>query len=86
MKQVFVGNLEWETTEDELRRLFEDAAFEVTRARVMKDVDTGKGRGFGFIDLDDAVDLAVVVDRMHGMPLRGRKIGVEVAKRANQRT
>jgi cold-inducible RNA-binding protein len=48
--RIFVGNLNWETTEDELGRLFEPYG-SVERVRIMTDRATGRSRGFGFVEM-----------------------------------
>ena len=50
MKNLFVGNLNFETTEDDLRPLFSPFG-EIARIQVMKDRDTGRSRGFGFVEM-----------------------------------
>lgn len=75
-QDVFVGNLEWGITEDELRQAFEDAGFEVTKSRIMIDSETKRSKGYGFVTIVDG-DLEAVIERMNGFELAGRKLGVE---------
>lgn len=85
MKQLFVGNISWESDEDELRNVFETKGIPIESVKIMKDHETGRSRGFGFIHVDDRSDLDMIVDKMNGTPLRGRPIGVEPAKGAQRR-
>lgn len=82
MRKLFVGNLQWETTEDDLQMAFDAAGFPVERSRLIKDSDTGKAKGYGFVDLVRDADIEVVKDKMSGCTIRGRVIGVEEAKRS----
>ena len=53
--QIFVSNLAWATTEDELRQLFE-AYGHVEQVRIITDPETGRSRGFGFVEMPDATE------------------------------
>ena len=55
MKNIFVGNLDFNTSEDELRQLFEVHG-QVDRVAIMTDRDTGRSRGFGFVEMASAED------------------------------
>ena len=52
MKSIFVGNLPWSTTNEDLEAKFSEFG-QVTSARIINDKMTGKSRGFGFVDMDD---------------------------------
>ena len=77
--QLFVGNLDYDVTERELRDAFaiHVAVKEVT---IPRDRDTGKAKGFGFVDLVMESDASDAIEQMNGQELRGRKLTVEVAK------
>ena len=58
MKNIYVGNLPWSANDEELRELF--AAFgSVSSARVITDRETGRSRGFGFVEMDDGAEEAI---------------------------
>lgn len=78
-KTLYVGNLPWATTEDDLIRLFSQHA-EVISARVATDRETGRSRGFGFVEVGDDVDIQAVVDATNGTDLGGRAIVVNEAR------
>ena len=65
MKNIFVGNLDFNTNEDELRRLFE-AYGQVDRVSIMTDRDTGRSRGFGFVEMANAEDGDKAIAALNG--------------------
>lgn len=80
--KVFVGNLNWETTDDSLREAFEPVG-SVTEATVVLDRYTGRSRGFGFVSFAEPSAMRRAVDEMNGAPIDGRRVNVDVA---NQRS
>jgi len=78
-KKVFVGGLSWNTTDDGLRQAFEQFG-EVTEAKVIKDRDTGRSRGFGFVTFSEGEDATNAIARMDGTSLDSRTIRVSEAE------
>ena len=78
MNNLFVGNMHFETTEGDLRALFEQFG-EVTRLQVMTDRDTGRPRGFAFVTMDDE-GAAKAIAELNGKEFEGRAITVNEAK------
>jgi len=78
MKTLYVGNLPWSTTEDRLAEVFR-AFGEVGGCRIITDRDTGRSRGFGFVEVGDA-DASTMVDALNNTDLDGRMIVVNEAK------
>ena len=76
-KNIYVGNLTFQTTEDDLRRLFEPFG-QVTRAQVTVDRDTGRSRGFGFVEMSSGGDEAIAA--LNGKEIDGRTLTVNEAK------
>ena len=76
---IYVGNLPWETTDEELKKAFE-AHGEVSKATVVKDKLTGRSRGFGFVDMPDEAAAQTAIEKMDGMDLGGRNLRVNKAK------
>jgi RNA recognition motif-containing protein len=76
-KTLFVGNLTWEASADDLLALFQ-AHGRVFHAQVVTDVETGRSRGFGFVEMnaDDALN---AVNSLNGAPYRGRPLTVHEA-------
>jgi cold-inducible RNA-binding protein len=80
---IFVGNLDFDTTEEELRQLF--AAYgTVDRVTLMRDRD-GKPRGFGFVEIARAEDGNKAIATLNGTQLRGRTLNVNEARPKSER-
>jgi RNA recognition motif-containing protein len=77
-KSLFVGNLPWSVTEDELRAKFEEVAT-VTAVRIVTDKVTGRAKGFAFVEVEDA-DMQKAIDALNGKKLGEREIVVNEAK------
>jgi RNA recognition motif-containing protein len=76
---LYVGNLSFNTTNDGLRRAFEEFG-EVSSANVITDRDTGRSRGFGFVEMPSADEANAAIEELDGGELYGRRIKVNVAK------
>ncbi|HSM02936.1 MAG TPA: RNA-binding protein [Acidimicrobiia bacterium] len=75
---IYVGNLSYSTTSDELERLFSEHG-QVDSAAVIMDRDTGRSRGFGFVEMpDDAARKAI--EALNGTEIGGRKLNVNEAR------
>jgi RNA recognition motif-containing protein len=81
-KNIFVGNLPFTTTSDELREIFAEYG-PVTRAQVATDRDTGRSRGFGFVEMGEGGDEAIAA--LNGAELNGRALTVNEAKPREER-
>lgn len=79
MKNIFVGNLSFNTNEDELRRVFE-AYGPVDRVSIMMDRDTGRSRGFGFVEMSNNEDGEKAIAGLNGSQFGGRTINVNEAR------
>ncbi len=79
MKNIFVGNLNFNTGEDELRQLFEQYG-QVDRVSIMTDRDTGRSRGFGFVEMTNAEDGEKAIAALNGAQLGGRTLNVNEAR------
>ena len=77
--QIFVGNLFWETTPAELEQLFV-AYGTVDRVQIITDRETGRSRGFGFVEMPDDTQAKEAMLDLNGMDLRGRPLTVSEAK------
>jgi RNA recognition motif-containing protein len=76
---IYVGNLSFEVTDDELRQLF-SAYGEVESASVVKDRFSGESRGFGFVEMPAKKDADAAIAALNGTDLKGRTITVNEAK------
>ncbi len=83
MKKIYVGNLPWSATEADLRDLFATIG-EVHSAAVITDRDTGRSRGFGFIEMDDA-DAEKAIAELNGRELGDRALRVNEAQERQRR-
>ncbi len=77
MTNLYVGNLPWNTTETELKDLFSQHG-EVNSTNIIQDRETGRSRGFGFVEMERGADEAV--QHLNGHDLDGRNIKVNIAK------
>lgn len=77
-KKLFVGGLSWGTTDETLAQAFQRFG-EVTEATVVKDRDTGRSRGFGFVTFAQGDDADRALSEMNGTTLDGRTIRVDEA-------
>jgi len=78
VKTLYVGNLPWTTTSEELSEAFSPFV-EVKSCRIITDRDTGRSRGFGFVEVD-AADVERAIDSVNGTMLGGRQIVVNEAR------
>jgi cold-inducible RNA-binding protein len=79
VKNIFVGNLSFNTSEDELRQAFE-AFGQVDRVSIMTDRDTGRSRGFGFVEMASNEDGEKAITALNGTQIGGRTINVNEAR------
>jgi RNA recognition motif-containing protein len=83
-KNIYVGNLVWEATADDLLALFQ-AFGAVARAQVITDRETGRSRGFGFVEMDNDQEAQTAIDNLNGTPYRGRPLTVNEARPREER-
>jgi RNA recognition motif-containing protein len=79
VKNIFVGNLDFNTGEDELRKLFETYG-QVDRISIMTDRDTGRSRGFGFVEMTNAEEGEKAIAGLNGSQVGGRTLNVNEAR------
>ena len=77
MKKLYVGNLAWATTDEDLQNTFSEYGT-VASAVVITERDSGRSRGFGFVEMEDGADEAI--EALNGQDLQGRAIRVNEAK------
>jgi len=85
MKKLFVGNMRFQTTESELRSIFEPYG-EITSINVITDRDTGRPRGFAFVELGNDGEAAKAITELNGKELDGRALNVNEAKPKPERS
>lgn len=79
MKKVYVGNLSFQTSETELQTLFSQYGA-VRTCSVVRDRDTGKSRGFAFVEMDDDAAADSAINALNGTQLGGRTLTVNEAR------
>ena len=79
MKNIFVGNLDFNATEESVRNLFERYGA-VNSARIMTDRDTGRSRGFAFVEMTNPSEADKAIAALNGTELGGRTLTINEAK------
>lgn len=79
MKNIFVGNLSFNTSEEELRKIFEPYGA-VDRVSILTDRETGRSRGFGFVEMTNADEGDKAIAGLNGSQFGGRAINVNEAR------
>lgn len=79
MKNIFVGNLDFGATESSIRSLFEPYGA-VDRVNLVTDRDTGRSRGFAFVEMSDAAQADQAIAALNGAELGGRALNVNEAR------
>lgn len=79
MKKLYVGNLSYSTTEDDLKSLFESYA-PIESVRIITDKFSGKSKGFGFVELSDGAKADQAIEELNEKEISGRAIIVNEAK------
>jgi RNA recognition motif-containing protein len=76
---IYVGNLPFSTTDSDLESLFAEYGA-VSRAQVITDRDTGRSRGFGFVEMESDTDAEKAITELDGTDVGGRSLNVNVAR------
>jgi RNA recognition motif-containing protein len=76
---IYVGNLPYSVADDELRSMFEEHG-NVSSARVIADRDTGRSKGFGFVEMPDNAEAQAAVEALNGADCGGRELRVNEAQ------
>jgi cold-inducible RNA-binding protein len=79
MKNIFVGNLDFGATESSVRSLFEPYG-SVERVNLITDRDTGRSRGFAFVEMANAAEADKAIEALNGANLDGRQLNVNEAR------
>jgi len=84
-KRIYVGNLPWAYSSSDLENLFRDFG-DVAAAEVVTDRDTGRSRGFGFVQMANDGDMDAAIDGLNGQDCDGRPLVVNEARERTERT
>lgn len=85
MSNIFVGNMSFQTTEEDLRGLFQPFG-EITRVNIPTDRDTGRPRGFAFVEMASASEANAAISALNGKELDGRQLRVNEAQPKPERS
>ena len=83
-KKLYVGNLPYGVTDSDLQNLFEQHGA-VQSAQVIMDRDTGRSKGFGFVEMGNADEAQKAIDALHGQEMNGRALTVNEARPREER-
>ncbi len=83
-KNIFVGSLAWGTTSEGLEQAFAQFGT-VTSAKVISDRETGRSKGFGFVEMGDSGEADRAIEELNGTELGGRAINVNEARPRGER-
>ena len=78
-RKLFVGSLPWSVDDAQLAQIFSQAGT-VVSAQVVKDRETGRSRGFGFVEMSSDEEAQAAVNNLNGTDVEGRKIVVNIAR------
>ncbi len=85
MLNIYVGNLPWKTTEEELADMFAEHGA-VAKASIIHDRETGRSRGFGFVEMESESEANNAIEALNGKEFGGRALTVNLARpRENNR-
>ncbi len=85
MTNIFVGNLAYSVTENDLRSAFEEFG-SVEKVSIIKDRETGRSRGFGFVEMNDTNEAQKAIEALNLSSLNDRKINVNEARPKPERS
>ena len=83
-KKIYVGNLSFQTTEGEITQAFSDFG-PVESVSIITDRDTGRSKGFGFVQMADGADADKAINALNGTEVAGRKLTVNEARPMEKR-
>ena len=84
--RLYVGNLSFDSTDDSVRAAFSEDGRSVTEVNVMTDRETGRPRGFGFVEMGSEADAKSAIAALDGVELDGRNLKVNEAQERKPRT
>ena len=83
--KVYAGNLEYSTTEDDLKKFFEDKGISTKSVEIIKDKYTGRSKGFGFVEVESEEAIQKAIESLDGQDLKGRRLKINKAKKPRER-
>ena len=86
VNKLYVGNLDYNTTEDDLRSHFDQKGIQTKSITLITDKYTGRAKGFGFVEVESEEVLQKAIEALDGQELNGRKLTVNKAKPPRERS
>ena len=83
--KVYVGNLEYSVTEDEIKSLFEEKGISAKEITIIKDKYTGRSKGFGFVEVGSDEEVQKAVEALNDQDLKGRKLKISKARKPKEK-
>ncbi len=84
MVNIFIANLDWSITSEDLQTTFSTFG-KVSYAHVVYEKKTKRSKGFGYVEMDDAEDAIKAINALNGMEINGRKLDVKIASSKENR-
>jgi cold-inducible RNA-binding protein len=84
-KRLYVGNIPFQTTEAELRTLFEADGAQVSEVKIVLDRESGRSRGFAFVEMSTDAQALAAIEALHGRQFGGRALNVSEAHERQSR-
>ena len=85
-KKVYIGNLEFSITEEELKKVIEEKGINVKEVKIIKDKFSGKSKGFGFAEFETAEDAQKTIEALNEQALKDRPLRVSRARKMRPRS
>lgn len=82
-KKIYIGNLEYSVTEEELKSLFEEKGLSIKEVAIVRDKYTNRSKGFGFGKFDTEEEVLKAIDTLNGYELKSRNLNISKARRRN---
>jgi RNA recognition motif-containing protein len=83
--RIYVGNLPFDATEEQLQTLFGEGGRQVESVKIVTDRDTGRSRGFGFVEMANQGDTTAAINSLNGKEMGGRALTVNEAREREPR-
>lgn len=85
-KKIYIGNLDYSSTEDELKQILKEKGLPVKDVKVISDKFSGKSKGFGFAEFETDEQVQQAIDALNGQELKGRALRVSKARPSRPRS
>jgi len=83
--KIYIGNINYEVTEEELKEMFKEKGFEVKDINIIRDKFSGRSKGFGFAEFENDEQVKKVIESLDGYELKSRKLKINKAKEKKPR-